>query len=42
MLAAFNRPLGIQVYTVRSVMPTKGDETLRAIALIGYKEVEIS
>jgi sugar phosphate isomerase/epimerase len=42
MLAAFDRPLGVQVYTVRSVMPEKGAETLRAIAAIGYKEVEIN
>src|SRR5580658_7445766 len=42
MLAAFDRPLGVQVYTVRSVLPTKGEETLRAIAAIGYKEVEIN
>jgi sugar phosphate isomerase/epimerase len=41
MRAAFNRPLGIQVYTVRSLMPAKGEATLRAIAAIGYKEVEI-
>jgi sugar phosphate isomerase/epimerase len=42
MFAAFDRPLGVQVYTVRSLLPTKGEETLRAIAAIGYKEVEIS
>ena len=42
MFAAFDRPLGVQVYTVRSVLPTKGEETLRAIAAIGYKEVEIN
>jgi sugar phosphate isomerase/epimerase len=42
MLAAFNRPLGIQVYTVRTLMPEKGAETLRAVAAIGYKEVEIN
>jgi sugar phosphate isomerase/epimerase len=42
LLAAFNRPLGVQLYTVRTLLPTKGDETLRAIAAIGYKEVEIS
>jgi sugar phosphate isomerase/epimerase len=42
MRAAFNRPLGVQIYTVRSLMPQKGAETLRAIAAIGYKEVEIS
>jgi len=42
IFAAFDRPLGVQLYTVRSVLPTKGDATLRAIAAIGYKEVEIS
>src|ERR1700722_16126279 len=42
MFAAFNRPLGVQVYTVRTLMPEKGAETLRAIAAIGYKEVEIN
>jgi len=42
MFAAFNRPLGIQVYTVRTLMPEKGAETLRAVAAIGYKEVEIN
>jgi sugar phosphate isomerase/epimerase len=41
MFAAFNRPLGVQIYTVRSLMAAKGAETLRAIAAIGYKEVEI-
>ncbi len=40
--AAFNRPLGVQVYTVRTLMPDKGEATLRAIAAIGYKEVEIN
>jgi sugar phosphate isomerase/epimerase len=42
IFAAFDRPLGVQVYTVRSVMAAKGAETLRAIAAIGYKEVEIN
>jgi sugar phosphate isomerase/epimerase len=42
MFAAFDRPLGVQVYTVRSLMGSKGEETLRAIAAIGYKEVEIN
>jgi sugar phosphate isomerase/epimerase len=42
MFAAFDRPLGVQVYTVRSLMPTKGEAALRAIAAIGYKEVEIN
>jgi sugar phosphate isomerase/epimerase len=41
MFAAFDRPLGVQVYTVRSFMPEKGEATLRAIAAIGYKEVEL-
>ena len=41
MRGAFDRPLGVQIYTVRSLMPAKGVETLRAIAAIGYKEVEI-
>jgi sugar phosphate isomerase/epimerase len=41
MFAAFDRPLGVQVYTVRSLMPEKGEAALRAIAAIGYKEVEI-
>jgi sugar phosphate isomerase/epimerase len=42
LLASFDRPLGVQLYTVRGLLPTKGEETLRAIAAIGYKEVEIS
>ncbi len=42
MFAAFSRPLGVQTYTVRSLMPAKGEATLRAIAAIGYKEVEIT
>jgi sugar phosphate isomerase/epimerase len=41
LLGAFNRPLGVQVYTVRGLLPARGDETLRAIAAIGYREVEI-
>jgi sugar phosphate isomerase/epimerase len=42
LFAGFDRPLGVQVYTVRSLMPTKGEAALRAIAAIGYKEVEIN
>jgi sugar phosphate isomerase/epimerase len=42
MFAAFDRPLGVQVYTVRSMMPANGEAALRAIAAIGYKEVEIN
>jgi sugar phosphate isomerase/epimerase len=41
LFAGFDRPLGVQVYTVRSQLATKGEETLRAIAAIGYTEVEI-
>jgi sugar phosphate isomerase/epimerase len=32
--------VGVQLYTVRSVLPKKPDETLHAIETIGYKEVE--
>jgi sugar phosphate isomerase/epimerase len=32
--------LGVQLYTVRNLMPAKDDEVLRGIAAIGYKEVE--
>jgi sugar phosphate isomerase/epimerase len=32
--------LGVQLYTVRSVLPEKPLETLKAIEQIGYKEVE--
>jgi sugar phosphate isomerase/epimerase len=42
MFARFDRPLGVQIYTVRSLMLAKGDAVLRAIAAIGYQEVEIS
>jgi sugar phosphate isomerase/epimerase len=42
LFAAFERPLGVQLYTVRSQLPSNGEATLRAIAAIGYKEVEIS
>ncbi|MGA3040798.1 MAG: twin-arginine translocation signal domain-containing protein, partial [Bryobacteraceae bacterium] len=32
--------VGVQLYTVRRVLPKKPLETLRAIAAIGYREVE--
>jgi sugar phosphate isomerase/epimerase len=32
--------IGVQLYTVRSVLPQKPAETLRAIESIGYREVE--
>jgi len=36
----FTRPLGAELYTVRDVLPTAADATLKAIAQIGYREVE--
>lgn len=39
--APFSKDLGAQLYTVRSVLPEKPEETLQGIADIGYKEVEI-
>ena len=35
------RPLGVQLYTVREVLKTQPEETLKAIAAIGYKEIEL-
>src|SRR5262245_60201522 len=35
------RPLGVQLYTVREVIKTQPEETLKAIAAIGYKEIEL-
>jgi len=32
--------VGVQLYTVRSILPKKPEETLRAIEAIGYREVE--
>lgn len=37
----FPRPLGVQLYTARTVLPKDVDGTLRQIAGIGYKEVEL-
>jgi sugar phosphate isomerase/epimerase len=34
------RSIGVQLYTVRTVLPEKPAETLRAIEAIGYREVE--
>jgi sugar phosphate isomerase/epimerase len=44
-LCAFGRArqlqaIGVQLYTVRNVLPEKPAETLRAIEAIGYREVE--
>ena len=34
------RAIGVQLYTVRNVLPQKPEETLRAIEAIGYQEIE--
>jgi len=34
------KTVGVQLYTVRKVLPRKSTETLRAIEAIGYREVE--
>src|SRR5580698_4801781 len=34
--------VGVQLYTVRSILPQKPLETLRAIEKIGYREVEVT
>jgi sugar phosphate isomerase/epimerase len=39
--AHFTHPLGAQLYTVRNVLPTATDQTLKSIAEIGYREVEL-
>lgn len=38
--AAGPRPLGVQLYSIRRGLKESPDETLRAVAAIGYKEVE--
>jgi hypothetical protein len=38
--AAQLKTLGVQLYTVRTVLPQKPEETLKAIHDIGYQEVE--
>jgi sugar phosphate isomerase/epimerase len=39
-LAKQLKTVGVQLYTVRTVLPSKPAETLKAIEAIGYKEVE--
>ncbi len=34
--------VGVQLYTVRSILPQKPLETLRAIEKVGYREVEVT
>lgn len=38
----FDRPLGAELYTVRNILPKDPSGTLKAIAAIGYKELECS
>src|SRR5579863_8973875 len=38
--AARLRTIGVQLYTVRTVLPKQPAETLRAIHEIGYREIE--
>src|SRR5690349_1705502 len=38
--AGFDRPLGVQLYTVRDILPKQPERVLSAIASIGYKELE--
>jgi sugar phosphate isomerase/epimerase len=39
---AFRGPIGVQLYTVRDVLKTAPEETIAAIAALGYKQVEIT
>lgn len=39
--ARFTHALGAELYTVRNVLPTAADQTLKSIAEIGYREVEM-
>jgi sugar phosphate isomerase/epimerase len=38
----FRGPIGVQLYTVRDVLKTAPEETIHAIAELGYKQVEIT
>src|SRR5947208_1221726 len=38
--AAKLKSIGVQLYTVRTVLPQKPAETLKAIRAIGYREIE--
>src|SRR5579884_2704236 len=40
-IVTFDRPLGAQLYTVRNQLPHDAAAVIKAIAQIGYKEVEI-
>ncbi len=38
----FRLPIGVQLYTVRKQIPEHAEETIRAIAEIGYREAEVA
>lgn len=37
----FEKPLGLQLYTLRFVLPNDADNVLKTVSEIGYKEVEV-
>jgi sugar phosphate isomerase/epimerase len=37
----FNKPLAVQLYTVRSILPNDMEGVIKSIAQIGYKEAEV-
>ena len=39
--AGFKKPIGVQLYTVREILPKDPAQTLKAIEKIGYTEVEV-
>ncbi len=39
-LGAKGKPLGVQLYTIRGLVPAKARESMQALAQIGFKEVE--
>lgn len=38
---SFDKPLGVQLYTLRNELPHDPENVIKAVAQIGYKEVEI-
>lgn len=40
LLAKGGRTVGVQLYTVRTVLPKDSEHVLKTIADIGYKEIE--
>ncbi len=37
----FDKPLGVQLYTLRFVLPNDADNVLKTVAEIGFKEIEV-